>query len=389
MAESLTGLRLRLRALLRRRQLDDDVRDELAFHMAMREEALGSRAHARRRFGNPVVIGEDLRELWSLAPRLDALARDARFAARTLATRPGFSLAVIVTLGLAIGATTAMFAIVDGALVRSFGYAAEDRLVSLHEGFSKARVDRLPFSALDFEDLRRYQQSFSAVAAYRNTAFEMSGNGSPSRISATKVSPELFGVLGVGPIAGRAFGADDDRPGVNVAILSYALWRDRFGGDRSIIGRAIHLDRQPYTVVGIMPEGFVFPRRGAQFNPEPADLWVPIAFTPRERMERGAMMMNSVVGRLRDGVAIGAAQAELDAVTPRIAAAYPAAVLAAGFSPNRQAKPAAAHLLCDGRQRAQLSRLALDALVVDPWREACGARDRSALQLLRHAYVHP
>ena len=339
MAEWLTGLRLRLRALLRRRRHDDDVRDELEFHMAMRAEALGSRADARRRFGNPVAIGEDLRELWSLAPRLDALARDVRFAARTLASRPGFSVAVIVTLGLAIGATTAMFAIVDAALIRPLGYVGEDRLVSLHERFSKASIDRLPFSALDFDDLSRYQQSFASVAAYRTLAFEISGDTRPERVSAARVSPGLFELLGVSPMTGRAFTADDYRPGVNVTILSYALWRDRFGGDRSVVGRTIRLDRQGYTIVGVMPDRFMFPRRGAQFNAEPADLWVPLVFTARDRLERGAMMMNSVIGRLRDGVSIGAAQAELDVVGERIAGAYPPAVIAAGFSPNIMATP--------------------------------------------------
>jgi len=344
MAEWLISVRLRLRALLRRRQLERDLGDELAFHMSMREDALRGDGEAdahvqtRRRFGNPVRIREDLRELWSLAPRLGALARDVRFAARTLATRPGFAIAVVLTLGLAVGATSAMFTIVDAALIRPLGYAAEDRLVSLHESFSKARVDRLPFSALDFDDLQRYQHSFAAVAAYRNVPFEMSGEGRPERVSAARVSPGLFELLGVAPMAGRTFTADDNRPGVNVAILSHALWRDRFGGDRSMVGRTIHLDRQAYTVVGIMPDRFVFPRRGAEFNSEPADLWVPIAFTRRDRFERGAIQSNSVIGRLGGGVTLAAAQAELDVVARRIAEAYPPGAIAAGFSPNILAK---------------------------------------------------
>jgi len=345
MAEWLTSLRLRVRALLRRRQLEKDLGDELAFHMAMREDALrgggDAAAHVRTRwrFGNPVSLREDLRELWSLAPRLGSLARNVRFAARTLATRPGFAVTVVLTLGIAIGGTTAMFAIVDAALLRPFRFAAEDRLVAIHEGFAQVHIDQLPFGALDFEDLRRLQQSFSAVAAYRNVALEMSGNGRPERISAAKVSPELFGLLGVAPLFGRTFSAEEGRPGVNVAVLSYALWRNQFGGDRSILGRAIHLDRQPYTVVGVMPAGFVFPRRGAQFNGEPADLWVPLAFMPRERLERANGMNNSVIGRLRDGVSLEAARAELGVVGRRIADAYPPVVIRAGFSPALSATP--------------------------------------------------
>ncbi len=345
MAEWLTSVRLRLRALLRRSQLERDLQDELAFHLAMREEALRERGDAaahvrtRRRFGNPVRVREDLRDLWALAPRLGALLREVKFAARSLHSRPAFAATVVLTLGLAIGATTAVFTIVDAVLLRPFGYPAEDRLVLLHEAFPHTAIDRLPFSALDFDDLRRYQQSFESVAAYRSVAFELSGRGRPERVQAAKVSPELFPLLGVGPLAGRTFSAADDRPGVNVAILSYDTWRDRFGGERSILGGTIHLDRQPYTVIGVMPAAFGFPRRGPKFNAQPADLWVPVAFTPRERMERGMMYSNSVIGRLKHGVSIEAARSELAAVSQRIAENYPPEVIAAGFSPVVESKP--------------------------------------------------
>lgn len=150
MAEWLNSLRLRVRAFLRRRRMEQDLQDELAFHLAMREEQLGASgardagAGARRRFGNVTRIREDLRESWALAPRLGAFVRDFRYAARTLPRSPGFAAVVVLTLGLGIGANTAFFSVVNAVLIRPLGYAGADRLLLLYEGFPQ-RIDRLPF----------------------------------------------------------------------------------------------------------------------------------------------------------------------------------------------------------------------------------------------------
>ena len=141
------------------------------------------------------------------------------------------------------------------------------------------------------------------------------------------------------PSLGRTFAAEDDRPGTDVAILSWGLWQRRFAANPSVLGQRILLDRQPYTIVGIMPAGFTFPRRGPQFNHEPADVWVPIGFTNREQLERGSMHANSVVARLKPGVSMAAVSAELDVLAERIAAAYPPVVRGAGFSPALHAQP--------------------------------------------------
>lgn len=345
MGEWLNSLSLRLRAFLRQRQLERDLQDEMAFHLAMREEQLrasGATAAdtaARRRFGSVTRIREELRETWALAPRASALLSDFRYAARALRRNPGFATVVVLTLGLGIGANTAFFSVVDAVLIRPLGYADADRLLSIHEGFPQAGIQRLPFSALDFDDFRSYQQSFDGVAAYRNVSFEVSGGGTPEPITGAKVSAELFGVLGVGPMIGRAFSTADDHPGVNVAILSWGLWQRRYAANRSILGQIIQLDRQAYTIVGIMPARFVFPRRGPHFNGEPADVWVPIAFTDRERIERGSMHANGVIARVKTGVSFQAAQAELDAIGQRISNNYPQAVRDAGFSPRLFAGP--------------------------------------------------
>ena len=172
----------------------------------------------------------------------------------------GFAFVVVLTLGLGIGANTAFFSIINAALIRPLGYTDEDRLVSVQEGFSQRGIDRFPFSALDFDDFRRYQQSFERAAAYRNVPFEVSGGDNPERIEeGAKVSADLFRTLGIGPTVGRSFSMAEDRPGVNVAILSWGLWQRRYAANPSIVGQSIQLDRQPYTVIGIMPATFVFP----------------------------------------------------------------------------------------------------------------------------------
>jgi predicted permease len=345
MAEWLSSLRHRMRALLQRRQLEQDLQEELAFHLAMREDQLrasgaaDARTGARRRFGSVTRVREELHDAWALAPSASSLRRDLWYAVRTLRRSPGFAGIVVLTLGLGIGANTALFTVVNAVLIRPLGYRDADGLVSVHEGFPQARIDRLPFSALDFDDFRGYQRSFEATAAYRNVPFEISGVGFPERITGAKVSADLFRTVGVAPAAGRTFITAEDRPGVDVAILSWGLWQRRYAADPSIVGGTIQLDRQPYTVVGIMPARFVFPHRGPQFNGEPADVFVPIAFTGRERLERGSMHTNSVIARLRTGVSFQAAQAELDLLTQQIGANYPPAVRNAGFSPRLFAQP--------------------------------------------------
>src|SRR6185369_6283941 len=134
---------------------------------------------------------------------------------------------------------------------------------------------------------------------------------------------ELFDVLGVSPIIGRTISSEEDRLGANVAVVSWGLWQRRFAANPYIIGQSMQLDRQPYTIVGVMSQTFVFPRAGPQFNNQPADVWVPIAFTDRERAGRGDMQVNSVVGRLKDGVSIQQARSELDNAAERIRENYP------------------------------------------------------------------
>jgi putative ABC transport system permease protein len=315
----------------------------MAFHLAMRAEALrragvgDASLEARRRFGSAARTADELRDAWALAPAPLALARDFRYAARSLRRAPGFTVVVVLTLALGIGATSAVFTIVNAVLIRPLGYAAEDRLVALHENFPASRIERWPFSALDFEDLHRYSDIFDEVSAYRSVPFELAGDGRPERVQGASVSVNLFRTLRIDPIVGRTLSPDDERPGARVAVLSWGLWHRRYGADTGIVGRQVRLDREPYTVVGVMPRTFVFPHRGPRFNNQPADIWVPMAFTALERLERASHLANSVVARLKDGVDVLSVQAHLDVISRRIAANYPVALLNAGFTPHLSA----------------------------------------------------
>jgi hypothetical protein len=224
-----------------------------------------ARRQALIRFGNVALITEDTQAVWGW-PFLDAIGQDLRYVLRTLRRKPAFALVVILTLGFGISLNTATFSIVNAALIRPLGFADPERLVALHERFG---VEDVPFSPADFLDLERDQQSFEDAAAYVNLSFELSGRAEPIRIDGSKVSPGLFSLLGVGPLLGRDFLPEEDRPGTDVALLSWGLWQSRYGGDRSIVGRTVTLDRRPYTVIGVMPAGFEFPRRGPWSNNKP------------------------------------------------------------------------------------------------------------------------
>ena len=344
MTEWLHSVRLRLRAAFGRRQLEQDLRDEMAFHVAMRQEQLGSAgaanagAEARRKFGNRARIAEEMRDGWALAPRLASVARDFNYALRTLRRHPAFALVVILTLGVGIGINTAIFSIVNAVLIRPLPFEEPERLVALEERLSGFEFGA-PFSPPDFLDVEREQQSFDNVAAYVNVALELSGTGEALIIDAARVSARLFSILGVPPHLGRGFTTDDDRPGIDVAVLSWGLWQRRFGGSPDVAGRSVTLDRRPYTVIGVMPPGFEFPRRGPQMNNRPADVWLPLAFTDGQRQARGNEFNHGAIARLKRGTSLEEAQAELAVLTRRINQRYPAALRGTGFATELAAVP--------------------------------------------------
>ena len=204
---------------------------------------------------------------------------DLQHAARALRKHPGFLAVVVLTLGFGIGINTATFSIVNAVLLRPLPFDQPGAWWRSQSGLGPGR--KRAFSPPDFIDVQREQQSFDGIAAYAPRAAELSGNGAPVRLDVTRVSWNLFEVLG----SARCWDARSrtgGRPGVDVAVLSYGLWQTRSGADRSIIGRTVALDRRPYTVVGVMPPAFSFPLRGRGFNATPAAAWVPMAFADRQ-----------------------------------------------------------------------------------------------------------
>jgi len=269
----------------------------------------------------PIVPGGEGRNNF-----LASLWQDLRYGVRMLAKNPGFTAVAVLTLALGIGANTAMFSVVNAVLLRPLPFANPSCLIALHEGIPKLGYPKMGFSPPDLAIFAREQKSFSAIGAFRDEHIEISGQGEPERVVAARVSAPLFRMLGVEPMLGRTFTPEEDAPGHNVALLSYGFWQRRYGGAIGIIGQTIDLDRQPYTVIGVMPRNFEFPLPGSQDNGSPADLWVPMAFTPAELQDWGGSYLTSVVGRLRPGVTMGQARSEAESLSPVIVANYPPAL---------------------------------------------------------------
>jgi predicted permease len=238
---------------------------------------------------------------------------------------PGYALAAMAALAIGIGANTAVFSIVNGVLLKAFPYREPEQLVLLFERLPQA-PGKFGFSPPDFEFFHQTARSYSGTAAYFSVGFELSGTSTPIRIKGARVSPSLFSVLGARPAAGRTLVEDDDRQRARVAVVSGGLWTRVFGRDPSLVGRQISLDGQPYTVVGVMPERFEFPPRGAAFNGEPSDVFVPMSYTQVERQGYGMFYNSTVIARLADGVSMARAQSEIASLAPSMIERYPAAL---------------------------------------------------------------
>jgi hypothetical protein len=212
---------------------------------------------------------------------MTSLWQDVRYAMRAMRRAPGFSTVVVLTLALATGATTSIFGVVNAVLLKSLPFDEPDHLVMLYEEIPRALSGPIGFSAPDFRALEQRARSFSGVAAFTNREYELSGVDVPERVTGARVSSALFDVLRVPPALGRPFAREDDERRRPVAILSDGLWRRKFGANPAVVGGTLLLDRQPYTIVGILPRSFVFPSRGPALNNIPADVFLPISFTDR------------------------------------------------------------------------------------------------------------
>src|SRR5207245_221850 len=234
---------------------------------------------------------------------------DLKFAFRQLLKNPGFTAVAVLTLALGIGANTAIFSVVNAVLLRPLPFREPDRLVTVWERDPKQGYEQNLATTGTFLDWRAQNQSFEGMAIFdSNRGFTLTGRGEPERPTGAAVSANLFQILGVSPLLGRAFADEEEMTGRGqVALLSHDLWQRRFGGDPSIQGKPITLDGKPYTVVGVMPAKFRFPGMTGMlfgvFANQPAELWVPLTLDGAARNERGNHIWQ-VVARLKPGVAI-------------------------------------------------------------------------------------
>ena len=247
---------------------------------------------------------------------MDTVLRDLRYAIRSLARQPGFSLAVALTLALGIGANTAIFSIVNGVLLRHLPYPNDAQLMTVWTRMANGEHETA--SMPDYLDWKAQNSSFSQMTAYANSNDNLAAPGAdPERVPSARVIADYFPTLGVTPAAGRWFVPDEFVFGSHrVVVLSHALWVRRFGASPGIVGQTITLNARPYTVVGVAPESARLPAR--------AQLWAPFAVDPSSPPpgRRGDFL--SVVGRLKPGISQARAQSDMDAIGRRLAAAYPA-----------------------------------------------------------------
>jgi predicted permease len=279
---------------------------------------------ARRQFGNTTLLQEDRRAL-QIIPAIEALRGDLTYAVRTLRRNPGFAATAVLTLALGIGANTTIFSVCNAVLFKPLPYTEPDRIVMLSERMPDGKLSTV--APANFVDWRNESRSFSGMAAVRASTFASSfilgGQSEASRLTGGDASSSFFSVLGVTFMLGRNFLADEDQPGQDhVAILSYVAWNERFGADRDIVGKAITLNDQSYTVVGVLPAEFQFGNTAEDFQVQSqADIWVPLALDP-QKLQRGAHVLH-VIARLKPGVKLAQAQAELDIMAANLAQQYP------------------------------------------------------------------
>lgn len=321
------------RRRVREAELDRELRNHLDLEA---EEHRGSGVDpeeaayaARRALGNTGQIKEDVRMAWGFQ-WLETLLHDLRYGLRQLRRNPGFAAVAIITLALGIGATTAIFSVVNGVLLNPLPYPHPNRLVALAEKLPPFQDFAISYP--DFLDWVKMNHTFDALAAYRHTDMNLIGSGQAERVKVTQVSASFFPLLGVKPVIGRNFSRQEDRRGAApVVILSGGFWMSKFGASPGIAGKVLTLDGRGYTVIGVIPKGFYFCCENQNFVL--GDVYTPIgSYASQWMTERGAHPGIFAFGRLRSGVSLQQARADMDAVARDLASAYPDSNKGAGIS---------------------------------------------------------
>jgi putative ABC transport system permease protein len=307
----------RLRGLFGRKRVERELDDEVRFHLQMQLEdnlkAGMSPAEARyaalRSFGAIEPMKERYRERRSLAV-VETLAQDVRYAVRILRRSPGFAAASAAVLALAIGANTAMFSVLNAVLLRPLPYRSPEQLAMLWTEIPSQRVREGRSAYLNIEMWRSQSKSFADMAFYDPVSVTLTGGQESEQVSGIRTSPNLLSLLGVQPLLGRSFSAEEANARQRLVMISHRLWQTRFGGSRDAIGESIEIDGVPSRVIGILPSGFPFS----------TDVWEPHTLFPDWEARRSVRGADSwfVVGRLRPNVTIEQAQTEMSAIARRL-----------------------------------------------------------------------
>jgi predicted permease len=318
---------VRLRDLFHRKRWDREFSNELESHLQMHIDdnvrAGMSRADARRaavlKLGGVEQARESYRDRRGL-PFLETLVQDARYGLRAMRKNPGFALVAIVTLALGIGANTAIFSVVYGVLLRPLPYQSGSRLVVLHQQATKAGLPNVPFSPKELFDYRDSNHTLDGVVEHHSMNFLLLGNNSAERVNTAVVSANFFDVLGVRPLLGRTFVANDESPKSDaVLVLSHEYWKGRHGGDPNIVGKLFQMNNRPHTVIGVLPPIPQYPVENDVYMPTSH---CPFRSSPNTIANRRARML-TVFGRLKPGVPLAQAQADLSTVAGQVESANP------------------------------------------------------------------
>ena len=322
-----------IKQLLSRRRIYSDLSEEIQEHLeekidelvasgASREEATYA---ARREFGNATLIEERGREVWSWS-WLETLGQDVRYGFRQLRRNPGFTIIAVLTLALGIGANTAIFSVVNAVVLRPLPYSHSDRLVWIAESIPALKSEAA--TGGDYVDWKDQNHTLDRIAAYDtvyrdslregsgsgggSADFNLTGRGTPARVHGAFVNASFFATLGVEPQLGRAFTENEDQPsGPHVVVLMHSFWQQYFGSDAHVLGQTVNLDAAPYTVIGVMPASFRFP------GDSDAQILVPLALNQASERLRIAQRQVRIIGRLKPGVSLAAARADLDEIRKR------------------------------------------------------------------------
>ena len=324
----------RVRTIFRRGSMERELDIELQFHLDMLAAEYvrrgippdAARRSARQTFGGVESVKDDVRDAW-LTRLVETIGQDVRYGLRGLRRQAGYALAVIVTMALGIGANTAIFSVVNAVVLRPLPYDRGEDLLLLNQ--ARTNVANTGFSLADIDDIKALSGSLDAVVEYHNMYFILLGGEEPERVAAGVVSWDYFQTLGVTPLLGRVFRADDDGHDKHdkhdkhdteaILVLSHEYWQRAFRGDRNVVGRVVEMNDRPHTIVGVLPDVPMYPQPNDVYMPRSA---CPFRMSAGERERRGSGMA-SALGRRRPGRALEDAQSDLAAVGQRLQQAHP------------------------------------------------------------------